>query len=95
MRATIGIQPAEESHILSLAKETLSQQQEKCQVKLLYEEGICMLKSPCDRRCIDRHVGCHSSCERYLEYSAIVEEARERRNQYKQQEAMFYGHRRR
>ena len=46
MRATIGIQPAEEPHILSLAKETLSQQQEKCQAKLLCEEARIYVKVP-------------------------------------------------
>ena len=51
-----------------------------------------MLKPPCDRKCPDRCVGCHSKCERYLEYAAIVADARERRNQYKQQEAILYGY---
>lgn len=50
-----------------------------------------MLKPPCDRKCADRCVGCHSKCERYLEYAAIVAEARERRKQYKDQEALLYG----
>lgn len=26
------------------------------------------IKPPCDRECPDRHVGCHSECEKYIKY---------------------------
>ena len=52
-----------------------------------------MLKPPCERKCPDRHAGCHGRCERYLEYAEIVGEARERRRKFHEQEAMFYGRR--
>jgi hypothetical protein len=54
-----------------------------------------MLKPPCDRKCPNRHAGCHSRCKEYQEYAAVVAEARNRRNEFKQQEAMLYGRRRR
>lgn len=54
-----------------------------------------MLKPPCGRKCPDRRVGCHGKCKEYQEYAAVVAEARERRNQFKEQEAMIYGRRRR
>ena len=43
-----------------------------------------MLKPPCERRCEDRHVGCHGTCEKYHEYAVIVGDARDRRNKYKE-----------
>ncbi len=54
-----------------------------------------MLKPPCERRCEDRHVGCHASCEKYHEYAVIVGDARDRRNKFQETEAMLYGNRRR
>ena len=54
-----------------------------------------MLKPPCKRNCPNRQVGCHSRCEEYREYAAVVAEARDRRNQFKEQEAMLYGRRHR
>ena len=50
-----------------------------------------MLKPPCERRCEDRHVGCHSTCEKYHEYAAIVGDARDRRIKFKQNEELLYG----
>ena len=54
-----------------------------------------MLKPPCERRCEDRCVGCHGTCERYLEYAGIVGAARDRRNKFKETEDLLYGVRRR
>ncbi len=54
-----------------------------------------MLKPPCKRNCPNRQAGCHSRCEEYREYAAIVGEARDRRNRYKEQEAIYYGNRKR
>ncbi len=54
-----------------------------------------MLKPPCKRNCPNRQVGCHSRCEEYREYATVVGEARERRNRFKEQEAIYYGHRKR
>ena len=53
------------------------------------------MKPPCERRCEDRHVGCHGACEKYLEYATIVGDARDRRNKFKETESMLYGRRRR
>ena len=54
-----------------------------------------MLKPPCERRCEDRHTGCHASCEKYHEYATIVGDARDRRLKFKQTEELLYGSRRR
>ena len=48
MLATIGIQPAEVSHILSLAKETLSQQQENVKYSLSDSDGKQLTKEQQD-----------------------------------------------
>ncbi len=53
-----------------------------------------MLKPPCERKCEDRRAGCHGSCERYQEYAGVVNEARERRNKFKETEDRLYGVRR-
>ena len=54
-----------------------------------------MLKPPCGRKCPERRAGCHGKCKEYQEYAAVVAEARERRNAFKQQEDLLYGRRRR
>lgn len=37
----------------------------------------------CCKDCPDRHVGCHATCERYLEQKATLEEEADRVRKYK------------
>ena len=37
--------------------------------------------APC-YKCEERHIGCHSTCERYQAYAGIVAESREERREF-------------
>lgn len=41
--------------------------------------------APC-YKCEERHIGCHATCERYLEYAGIVAENREGRREFAERE---------
>lgn len=50
--------------------------------------GVERIGSPC-LNCERRQVGCHSTCEDYLQYKAAVAEAKEKINQQKNREAII------
>lgn len=37
-----------------------------------------MGRAPC-KNCIERHAGCHSQCEKYIEFARVSEEIRQKR----------------
>ena len=41
------------------------------------------MKITCCKDCPDRHIGCHATCERYLEQKATLEEEADRAREYK------------
>lgn len=55
------------------------------------------MKGPC-LGCTDRHLGCHSECERYKQYQRNLEEAKQKEQQQKDYRNQYfdarYGYRR-
>ena len=49
--------------------------------------------SPC-YKCEERQLGCHSSCEKYLEYTGIVAQNREARHNLNEQKYVLISKRR-
>ena len=57
-----------------------------------------MKNSPCKENgidCTERHVGCHSTCEKYLEWKAGVEQANANRFAYNESKVSVWNGRRR
>ena len=47
------------------------------------------MKAPC-KDCSDRHLHCHSECERYKTFAKETRELNQARNQARQEENLFY-----
>ena len=52
-----------------------------------------MIESPC-LGCEDRELGCHSSCEKYIEYQRVREEQKKIIRDQKLSEAQFISYKR-
>lgn len=50
-----------------------------------------MIKAPC-KNCDSRFVGCHSKCEKYLEYKSVIDNVREKRLQQTEIDRTFVDH---
>ena len=42
-------------------------------------------KAPC-YQCEERHIGCHSTCERYKDYAGLIADNREERREFAERE---------
>lgn len=40
------------------------------------------MKSPCDKNCSDRVIGCHSKCKKYKEFRNKIDEINNKRIEY-------------